>query len=266
MHNRSLIFSIAITLCTIVFSHNSFSDASGRTSRTMKTSTSGCGSCHGSSATSAVVVTIAGPDTVVTNQSATYTMTISGGPGVSSGCDISAKFGTVNAVSSTIKLSGTEVTQKSPIAMTGGSVSVQFSFTASGVVGSDTLYATGISTNGTGSSGDQWNWAPKKVITVLTPTDVREEPIVAHSYELNQNYPNPFNPTTNIGFQIPQAAFVSLKIFDVRGNEISTLINHDMHAGTYTETWSAGNVASGVYYYRLTAGSYSEIRKLLLLK
>jgi hypothetical protein len=266
MNNRSLIFSITLVVCTIGLSFYAFSSDNGFTNRTLKSSTSGCGSCHGSSANSGVVVTITGPDNVTRNQTATYTLTISGGPGISSGCDISAKFGSVNAISTSLKLSGSEVTQRSGISMTSGSVSLQFSFTASGTGGSDTLYATGISTNGSGSSGDQWNWAPKKVITVLTPTDVREEPIVAHSYALNQNYPNPFNPTTDIGFQIPQAAFVSLKVFDVRGNEVARLINKEMHAGSYTETWNAGNLASGVYYYRLTAGSFSQIRKLLLLK
>jgi hypothetical protein len=244
----------------------SFADASGRTLRTLKNSTSGCGSCHGSSATPGVVVTISGPDTVVRNHSTTYTLTITGGPAVDAGCDISARFGTIGAVSSSLKLSNSELTQGSPIPMSAGSITMQFSFTPSGSGSSDTLYATGISTNGSGSGGDQWNWAPKKVVTVLSTTDVREEPLVAHAYALQQNYPNPFNPTTQFTFQLPVAASVSLKVFDARGSEVASIVQGQMHAGTYTETWNAAGLASGVYYYRLSAGTFSQTRKLLLMK
>jgi hypothetical protein len=262
--HRQLLFAIVLTVAMIP--SLSFADGAGRVSRTLKSTTSGCGSCHGSSATSGVVVSISGPDTVAPNQSATYTMTITGGPAVDAGCDISARFGTVSPVSSTIKLSGTELTHKSPIAMIGGTVSIQFSFTAPGAGTSDTLYGTGISTNGSGTGGDQWDWAPKKVITVLSPTDVREEPLVAHGYALQQNYQNPFNPTTQFTFQLPVGVFVSLKVFDVRGSEVASLVDGQMHAGTYTETWNAAGLASGVYYYRLTAGSFVQTRKLLLMK
>jgi len=102
----------------------------------------------------------------------------------------------------------------------------------------------------------QWNNA----------TSVSISPQVPATYSLYQNYPNPFNPSTNIEFSIPNFQFVSLKVYDLLGKEIASLMNKTMLPGTYTVQWNAGNVASGVYFYRLIAGSYSMTRKLLLLR
>lgn len=85
-------------------------------------------------------------------------------------------------------------------------------------------------------------------------------------FELRQNYPNPFNPTTTISFTLPSKSFVSLKVFDVLGREISTLVSEEMPAGTYTRQWKAGRLASGVYFYRLQTGSFTETKKLVLLR
>ena len=83
---------------------------------------------------------------------------------------------------------------------------------------------------------------------------------------LFQNYPNPFNPTTNIGFQVSDFGFVSLKIYDILGREVATLVNERKPAGKYSVTWNASSMASGVYFYRLEAGSFVETKKLLLLR
>jgi hypothetical protein len=85
-------------------------------------------------------------------------------------------------------------------------------------------------------------------------------------YELRQNFPNPVNPTTTISFDIPTRSIISLKIFDILGREVSTLVFGEMQAGAYTRQWNAANMASGVYFYRLQAGTYTETKKLLLLK
>jgi hypothetical protein len=85
-------------------------------------------------------------------------------------------------------------------------------------------------------------------------------------FQLEQNYPNPFNPTTKIRFRITEHGFVSLKVFDLLGKEISTLINEEKPAGTYEVTWNAANLPSGIYFYQLRAGSYTATKKLLLLK
>ncbi len=92
--------------------------------------------------------------------------------------------------------------------------------------------------------------------------------------QLFQNYPNPFNPSTSISFSIPSRSFVSLKVFDLLGREVATLVNEQKPAGTYTQKWNAANVSSGIYFYRLVAnaipsgqaGTFTETKKLLLLK
>jgi hypothetical protein len=86
------------------------------------------------------------------------------------------------------------------------------------------------------------------------------------SYELYQNYPNPFNPSTIISFSVPVTAPVTLKIFDVLGNEVATLINEEKPAGVYEIEFNATNLSSGVYFYKVLAGSFIEAKKMLLTK
>lgn len=98
-------------------------------------------------------------------------------------------------------------------------------------------------------------------------TSVQEiSAIIPSSFNLQQNYPNPFNPKTDISFQIADGGFVTLKIYDVLGREVATLVNEQLQAGTFTASWDASGQPSGVYYYRLTSGSFSETRKLTLIK
>jgi len=85
-------------------------------------------------------------------------------------------------------------------------------------------------------------------------------------FSLTQNYPNPFNPTTVISYRSPVMSNVTLKVYDVLGREVKTLVNQRETAGSHSVTFSAGDLPSGVYFYRLQAGSYSATRKLLLLK
>jgi hypothetical protein len=89
---------------------------------------------------------------------------------------------------------------------------------------------------------------------------------VPTEFLLSQNFPNPFNPSTKIKYSIPQSSKVVIKVFDILGNEIETLVNEEKPAGTYEVTWSAANLSSGVYLYQLMAGSYNETKKMLLMK
>ena len=97
---------------------------------------------------------------------------------------------------------------------------------------------------------------------------VEEEAIgeIPTEYSLTQNFPNPFNPTTKIKYQIPELSFVTLKVYDVLGNEIETLVNKEKPTGTYEITWYAENLPSGIYFYQLKAGTYIETKKMILLK
>ncbi len=83
---------------------------------------------------------------------------------------------------------------------------------------------------------------------------------------LEQNFPNPFNPSTTINYQLPEKGYVTLKIYDILGNLIKTLVDQEMDAGYHSVRWNAGGLASGVYFYRLSAGTFVSTKKLLLLK
>ncbi|MFZ1977891.1 MAG: T9SS type A sorting domain-containing protein [Bacteroidota bacterium] len=97
-------------------------------------------------------------------------------------------------------------------------------------------------------------------------TEVKESPAVAYDFKLSQNYPNPFNPSTTIAFTLPSRSFVTLKIFDILGREMATIVSEELAAGNYTRQWNAANLSSGVYFYRLQTGSSAQTKKLILLK
>ena len=98
-------------------------------------------------------------------------------------------------------------------------------------------------------------------------TAVNEDEIHIHNYSLSNNYPNPFNPSTIIEYSLPQYGFVTLRIYDMLGREIATLVNEEKPAGNYKFEFEASNLASGVYYYHITVGNeFVETRKMILLK
>jgi len=89
---------------------------------------------------------------------------------------------------------------------------------------------------------------------------------IPKEFALEQNYPNPFNPTTAIKFQVPMSKFVTLKVYDVLGREVRTLVNENLQVGSYETMFDATGLASGMYLYRLQAGSFVEMKKLILLR
>ncbi len=99
-----------------------------------------------------------------------------------------------------------------------------------------------------------------------TTVGVENEGIVATSFSLSQNYPNPFNPSTQIKYTLAKSSFVSLKIFDVLGREVSTLVNQAQNSGTYSVNFNASALSTGVYFYKLEAGDFMNIKKMLLIK
>lgn len=114
--------------------------------------------------------------------------------------------------------------------------------------------------------------SPKGIFVVTGP--VGTDPVnneIPNAFELGQNYPNPFNPTTTIKFSLPEASFITLKVFDVLGREVKTLIAKEMTAGSHIVNWngddeSGKKVASGNYIYTISAGKFTQARKMTLLK
>jgi hypothetical protein len=101
--------------------------------------------------------------------------------------------------------------------------------------------------------GDQW-------------TGIKLEEEIADDYNLFQNYPNPFNPTTQIRYSVKESGFVNLKIYDVLGNEVATIVSQVQNPGTYLVSFDASGLSSGVYFYRIESGSFVKINKMMLLK
>ncbi|MGA2625185.1 MAG: T9SS type A sorting domain-containing protein [Bacteroidota bacterium] len=95
---------------------------------------------------------------------------------------------------------------------------------------------------------------------------LNQQPAIPDHYALDQNYPNPFNPTTDFGFRIVDCGLVTLKVYDVLGREVATLVNEVKQPGAYTVTWDASRMPSGIYFYRLQTGRFTATKKLLLLK
>ena len=98
---------------------------------------------------------------------------------------------------------------------------------------------------------------------VITAVDEDE---IVREFALAQNYPNPFNPSTNIRYQIPERSFVTLKVYDVLGNEVTTLVNKELNAGSHEVVFDASRFSTGIYFYQLKTGSFVETKKMILVK
>jgi len=100
----------------------------------------------------------------------------------------------------------------------------------------------------------------------ITNVDDRGNLYIPKEYKLEQNYPNPFNPTTTIKYSIPKESFVSLKIYNLIGEEVATLVNEEKTIGNYKIEFDATGLPSGIYFYRLQAGSFVDTKKMIIVK
>jgi hypothetical protein len=268
LNKKFLLLFLLIFFSTAVMLYG---DPGGRTGRTLKSSTSGCGGCHGGAATNDVIVTFAGPDTVNIGQTVQFTLTVAKASKTGAGLDIATRRGTLAPVSNNIRLSNSELTQNNNIPMTNGSVTVTFSYTAPSTAGFDTLWATGLATNSNGgTSGDDWNWSPNRRIVIRSTVGI-EPNSTPVNYSLSQAYPNPFNPSASFNLSLAKDQFVSIKIFDIKGEEVYTITEQKLFAGDHTFQWNAVNsrgesVNSGIYFMRADIGGLLETRKMILVK
>ncbi len=122
-----------------------------------------------------------------------------------------------------------------------------------------------------GVTRDGWYLDDIGIFIYTIPTGISGDQKTVYTFSLDQNYPNPFNPSTKIKYTIPSAGtsvmkFVQLKVYDVLGNEVAVLVNKEQAAGNYEIEFDASNLSSGIYFYKLTSGSFVETKKMLLMK
>jgi hypothetical protein len=113
---------------------------------------------------------------------------------------------------------------------------------------------------------DYWYESYSLSSSHITSVETHRDMNHIKEFRLEQNYPNPFNPSTTISFNLPSRSFVSLKVFDLIGREVATIISEDMQVGNYSRQWNASGFPSGTYFYRLQVGSFAETKKLILLR
>jgi hypothetical protein len=113
-------------------------------------------------------------------------------------------------------------------------------------------------------SGDGRTLYNYTITNTTTGVELTEQ--IPISYQLYQNYPNPFNPTTRIRYQVPERARVTLKVFDILGNEIVKLVDEEKETGIYEVEFNGSGLASGLYFYRIKADDYTDTRKAILVK
>jgi hypothetical protein len=150
----------------------------------------------------------------------------------------------------------------SSVAAHGYSIRVEFSFLREDFIVQTSVLAGGITGPPVSVTGQTWYR-----IDTMKVTDVNDDfDLIPGDFALHQNYPNPFNPSTSIEYRVGSTEYVTLKVFDVLGNEVAVLVNEEKPAGSYEVIFNAGNLSSGTYFYRLQAGEFSETKKFVLMK
>ena len=117
-----------------------------------------------------------------------------------------------------------------------------------------------------GVTRDGWYVDDIGILIYTIPTSSQDDAVTVTKFELEQNYPNPFNPSTSLQFTVGSLQFVTLKVYDVLGNKVATLVNEERPAGNYEVVFDASKFSSGIYYYRLVTGSFTDTKKMILIK
>jgi hypothetical protein len=251
---------------------------------------SGC-VCHTVERDFSVDVWVEGPDTLFVGEMGLYKMFLAGGPAEAGGYNVAGRFGEmvlVDTFSVQHPMAMNELTQafSLPFPTLEDTIYWEFGYLASDSSFTDTIYSCGLSLvwDTIPDPLDRWNFGPKFPLIILSVTAVESELNgLPDNFYLSQNYPNPFNPTTKIKYTISQSVILSeaknlipvqLKIYDVLGNEIATLVNEIKPAGSYEVEFGGDGLTSGIYFYQMRAGNPStgpeqvfvETRKMILLR
>ena len=247
--------------------------------------------CHSFEPNASVQVWIEGPDTVVVRDTVDFKILMNGGSSVNGGYNAATIYGALEAIDSfsqamiyvdTLPL---QLTHTMPRPFGNATVYWDFFYIAPDTTVTDTIYSVGNSVNGDGNpqEGDDWNFGANFPVFVIDNPVTVEDEISPVQFGLSQNYPNPFNPSTTIIYTIQssvtasgtkQSQLVTLKVYDILGNKVATLVNEEKSAGTYHVNFNAVHLTSGIYFYKLQAGDPStgsgqgfvETKKMVLLK
>lgn len=225
--------------------------------------------CHGDKASPFVNVTISGPESLGVSQIGTYLLRVVRDTNIAAGFNVAAFLGDLMVGDSLEQqiLEG-ELTHTLPKYSAGSdTITWMFQYQAPEVATFDTLYAVGNSVNmNLDPNGDFWNFSDNFIVRVGNPTHViAVVPPLAAQYHLSQNYPNPFNPSTIIKYQIPVHDFITLKVYDLIGREVASLLEGYVTAGEHEIVFDAEGLPSGLYLYRLTGRDFAETRKMTVL-
>jgi len=275
----NLLFT-AVFLSVIIYAN--INESNGIIGLTLRDGGEGC-ACHDLETSEMVHVWIEGPDTVIVSDIVDYKIFMIGGPAVKGGFNVAVYYGIVDSADTLTQTlpfyaGGEQLTHTIPTAFVNDTVFWNFKYTAPDIIVVDTIYSVANSVNGDGNPvpGDEWNFGANfPVVIIENPVTVDDE-ISPTQFNLSQNYPNPFNPVTIIQYTVSNRQFVSLKVYDIIGNEVATLVNEEKPAGSYEVEFSAKggsasggnawNLSSGIYLYQLQSPNFTQIKKMILLK
>ncbi|MCW8816999.1 MAG: T9SS type A sorting domain-containing protein [Ignavibacteriaceae bacterium] len=238
--------------------------------------------CHTLDRDFSVSVWVEGPETLYVGQTGYFQCFMSGGPAEAGGYNVAGRFGEMvllDSFSYQNQYALNELTQafSLPFPSPQDTIYWDFGYTASDSSAEwDTIYSCGLSIvwDSIPDPNDRWNFGPKFPIRILHVSNTQESPVTPDNFNLYQNFPNPFNPTTKIQFTIPSITLrhaqsdvpVTLKVYDVLGNEVTTLVDEEKVSGSYQVDFNGTGLTSGIYFYRIEAGNYSETKKMVLLR
>lgn len=257
----ALAFLSFISLANIKYFH-------GIVGMTIRDGGIGC-ICHNLSPNDSVAVWIEGPDSVIINSTHQYKIFLSGGPSVAGGFNLAANHGSLDSADTLTQVLFGELTHTLPNQFIGDTISWTFQYTAPDSLITDTIYSVGNSVNWDSipSDFDQWNFGENFAIHIFdNPVNLIVDNKLVYSYILYQNYPNPFNPSTIINWESTADGWQSMKVYDIEGKSVTTLINGYKTAGKYQVEFNASGLPSGIYFYTLECNGFSQTRKMLLLK
>ena len=267
-HKRAIVVSFIALLYALCLGFDSL-HSNGWGDATRKAATPGC-ICHNFELDTTVTVWIVGSDTVTVGSTNNYTIFMKGGPAGSGGYNVACNNGQLfpgDPTSDYPTNAPLELSHSSPKSFSNDTVSWAFQYKAPLTLGTDTIYSVGNSTNDNHNpdAGDVWNLGNNFPVAIVLGVDVApsETPL---QYTLMQNYPNPFNPATTISFRLEHQSEIDLSVYNTRGQKLVTLVNGSMLPGLHSLKFEGQHFASGIYFYRLHAGDFIEIKKMLLIK